>query len=465
VDSVAEHQPASSKAYYQYLQNTYILYPFGLIILMVQFPRDSSSFLILYAVIAYYFSAKMTRLILLLGPIASCLGSIMVIRTSSWIYAQFSAALDWWGDDDEDKETETKEKGEEPAPRTHKGRKGKKGKQKKQEPALRYNKKRKGRKTKKVRGSATDELKQQLVDLYEDESSRVPRVIGALMGALFLFQAGTSFYSYCWAMSPRLSHPSLMYKATGYNGQPIMVDDYREAYWWLRDNTPKESRVMAWWDYGYQITGIAERTTIADGNTWNHEHIGLLGRCMVSPPEVSHKIVRHIADYILIWTGGGGDDLAKSPHMARISNSVFSFICPNDPTCQQFGFTNNDRTKPTKMMRNSLIYNMHQHGQGDVELNPELYREVYKSKYGKVRIFKVRKRSKKSLEWVANPDNRECDAPGSWYCTGKYPPALQEYLDERKDFQQLEDFNVEKDEHHEKYQQEYMNKMRQKHGG
>jgi dolichyl-diphosphooligosaccharide---protein glycosyltransferase len=23
-----------------------------------------------------------------------------------------------------------------------------------------------------------------------------------------------------------------------------------------------------------------------------------------------------------VWTGGGGDDLAKSPHMARIGNSV-----------------------------------------------------------------------------------------------------------------------------------------------
>ena len=26
-----------------------------------------------------------------------------------------------------------------------------------------------------------------------------------------------------------------------------MVDDYREAYWWLRDHTPEDSRVMAWW--------------------------------------------------------------------------------------------------------------------------------------------------------------------------------------------------------------------------
>jgi asparagine N-glycosylation enzyme membrane subunit Stt3 len=62
-----------------------------------------------------------------------------------------------------------------------------------------------------------------------------------------------------------------------------MIDDFREAYWWLRDNTPEDSRVMAWWDYGYQINGVANRTSIADGNTWNHEHIALLGRALVSP--------------------------------------------------------------------------------------------------------------------------------------------------------------------------------------
>lgn len=80
---------------------------------------------------------------------------------------------------------------------------------------------------------------------------------------------------------------------------------------------------MAWWDYGYQITAIANRTTIADGNTWNHEHIALLGRALTSPLKDGHRIARHLADYVLLWTGGGGDDVAKSPHLARIANSVY----------------------------------------------------------------------------------------------------------------------------------------------
>ena len=43
------------------------------------------------------------------------------------------------------------------------------------------------------------------------------------------------------------------------------MDDYRLAYGFLREETPHDARVMAWWDYGYQITGVGNRTTIADG--------------------------------------------------------------------------------------------------------------------------------------------------------------------------------------------------------
>ena len=68
--------------------------------------------------------------------------------------------------------------------------------------------------------------------------------------------------------------------------------------------------------------------------------------------------------------------------------------------------------------------------------------------YGLVRIFKVMDVSLESKEWVADPANRICDAPGSWYCTGQYPPAqeLQEVLKKRWSFSQLEDFNNKKND-------------------
>jgi dolichyl-diphosphooligosaccharide--protein glycosyltransferase len=45
-------------------------------------------------------------------------------------------------------------------------------------------------------------------------------------------------------------------RGKGENGETTIIDDFREAYWWLRDNTPKDARVMSWWDYGYQISGM-----------------------------------------------------------------------------------------------------------------------------------------------------------------------------------------------------------------
>ena len=148
-------------------------------------------------------------------------------------------------------------------------------------------------------------------DRQEDGGSYPPRC--AVLG---LHQ----FKDYSWAISASLSNPTIILKGQLKNGEVVYVDDFREAYWWLRDNTPADARVMAWWDYGYQITGISNRTTMADGNTWNHEHIALLGKILTGEMEESYQIARHLADYVLVWGGGGGDDLAKSPHLARIAN-------------------------------------------------------------------------------------------------------------------------------------------------
>ena len=63
-----------------------------------------------------------------------------------------------------------------------------------------------------------------------------------------------------------------------------------------------------------------------------------------------------------------------------------------------------------------------------------------------MRIYKIKRVSLKSKRWIEDPDNRVCDAPGSWYCTGQYPPAMQSLIAKRKPFAQLEDFNRKKDD-------------------
>jgi len=247
------------------------------------------------------------------------------------------------------------------------------------------------------------------------------------------------FWAHSHRMAENLSSPSIMILGRTQKGDPIMIDDFREAYWWLRDNTPEDSRVLSWWDYGYQINGIANRTTIADGNTWNHEHIALLGRSLVSSVKKSHRIVRHLADYVLVWStrygGMWGDDIAKSPHMARIGGSVYKSIKPDD-------FYQDEQGNPSPMMKRSLIFNAvnYRLDPNVPEFPPETYEEAYTSKNRMVRIYKVLRVSKKSRKY-----GKEGHGYRSWLAgrplLSAYPPALQKILDEKEDFKQLEDFN------------------------
>jgi len=484
VDSVAEHQPANEQAYQHYLHHIYHIAPVGLGLSCLHW-SDSNLFLILYAVVAYQFANKMARLIILLGPVASALGGVaigfgvdqlLILSVEKlcillgWIIGLFKKSDTEEGeaeeeedeeeDPDDKKESSKKEKGneeEDPDDKKESSKKEKKKKKKKQSQQM-------------TAAQALEHIKAlgavlwYWFDLlYNNRIMLVLRIGLGVYGLLQLYPKAVEFNDYSHQLADGMSQPQIMFKAKLYNGQEVMVDDYREAYWWLRDHTPEDARVMSWWDYGYQITGIGHRTTIADGNTWNHEHIATLGLILSGSEEKAHSIARHLADYVLVWAGGGGDDLAKSPHMARIGNSVYRDICPGDPTCSQFGFYQGGQ--PTPMMAKCLLFKMVQHGKPGIRVNESLFQHVYSTKYGKVRIFKIRRVSLKSKKWVSDPKNRVCDANGSWYCTGQYPPALKPLIARRKNFAQLEDFNVKKDEHAKKYQEEYHKRMDGMRGG
>lgn len=112
------------------------------------------------------------------------------------------------------------------------------------------------------------------------------------------------------------------------SGEKTVYDDYREAYMWLRENTPEESKILGWWDYGYQISSLANRTVIVDNNTWNNTHIATVGRVLTSTEDEALPILQSLGvDYILILFGGksgmSGDDLDKLPWIIKITEGVF----------------------------------------------------------------------------------------------------------------------------------------------
>ena len=63
--------------------------------------------------------------------------------------------------------------------------------------------------------------------------------------------------------------------------------------------------MLAWWDYGYQLTGMSNRTVIVDNNTWNNTHIAMAGRALVLGEEESHKICQKLdAKYMMVYFTG-----------------------------------------------------------------------------------------------------------------------------------------------------------------
>ena len=458
VDSVAEHQPANEQAYQHYLHHVYSVVPFGLV-LSVLTQSDSNSFLVLYALVGYYFANKMARLVILLGPIASALGGVAIGTVADQLLVNPVAKLlmSPFASGDEAPAAAAPAPAAAAPAAAASADKELKSKELKAAKAAKAAEEKEGE-SKGALGAASGYALGVASTVYNHPLALLLRLGLGLWVVRQSLPKAKEFYDYSHQLAEGFSQPSIMFKARLNTGEEIIVDDYREAYWWLRDHTPKDARVMAWWDYGYQINGIAERTSIADGNTWNHEHIATLGRILTSGEEEAHGYARHLADYVLVWAGGGGDDLAKSPHMARIGNSVYHDICPGDPTCSSFGFYQGG--VPTPMMEKCLLYRMVNYGQPNVKrLNSSRYTHAFTSKYGKVMIFKVRSVSKKSKDWVADPANKVCDAPGSWYCTGQYPPAIQWLIDKRKPFKQLEDFNTQTSEEDKQYQKEYHRRM------
>ncbi len=464
VDSVAEHQASSAEAYVHYLggRPSVVLALFGLALVLYnggvptlfrfagpRFARPGETFgvpaakwfIVLYALIAYYFASRMQRLIILLGPVASVLGGVALYELAAWaivqaplVLAKSSGNVEWEALLDGEAppaaasaaavppaaEEVKKEEKKGPAPSPPRSGKGAALPKKDAAPPV-------GGKAAKGGAGGAGELGDPFKDLRVAYKSHAGLAVRALVAALAMFmlvpQYGRRFYEFSDKFARDMSQPSIMFKAKLRDGQEVMINDYQEAYWWLRDNTPADARVLSWWDYGYQISGIANRTSLADGNTWNLEHIALLGRILTSPEKRAHSLARHLADYVLIWAGNQGDDLSKSPHMARIGSSVYPDICPKDPLCRNFGFFS-DR-KPTPSMAASMLYKMHRHNlEAGVTVNKKLFEDVYQSKYGLVRIFKILNVSQESRAWLANPDNRKCDRPGSWYCPVRFCAPL-----------------------------------------
>jgi len=309
IASVSEHQPTAWPAFFFDLNMLIWLFPAG-VYLCFQKLEDQHVFVIVYAVFGSYFAGVMVRLMLTLTPIVCVAAAIAMSQLLDTYLVASSPNVDETNEDETEGSKKTSKQG-----------------------SLR----------------STSEP---WVGIYNFVSKLV------LAGGMTVFLL--LFVQHCtWVTSNAYSSPSVVLASRLPDGSQHIIDDYREAYQWLRQNTKEDAKIMSWWDYGYQIGGMADRPTLVDNNTWNNTHIATVGKAMSSREEVSYEIMRqHEVDYVLVVFGGllgySGDDINKFLWMVRIAEGIW----PEEVKERDF-FTARGEYKvdhdATETMKNSLM--------------------------------------------------------------------------------------------------------------
>lgn len=299
IASVSEHQPTAWPAFFFDLNFLIWLFPAG-VYMCFRNLKDEHVFVVIYSVLASYFAGVMVRLMLTLTPIV-CVAAALALSHILETYMVLSPA----------------------------------------------------KQASRARSEATSKTESFGISSYFSKIVTTSSIVVYLL----------LFVAHCtWVTSNAYSSPSVVLASRLPDGSQYIIDDYREAYYWLRQNTPQNAKIMSWWDYGYQIGGMADRPTLVDNNTWNNTHIATVGKAMSSREEVSYPILRqHDVDYVLVVFGGllgySGDDLNKFLWMVRIAEGIW----PDEVVERNFftargEYRVDDQATPT--MRNSLMYEL-----------------------------------------------------------------------------------------------------------
>lgn len=283
IASVSEHQPTAWPAFFFDLNFLIWLFPAG-VYMCFRNLRDEHVFVVIYAVLASYFAGVMVRLMLTLSPIVCCAAALAL-----------SHVLDSFMTVKSPREPSDVDGSGKPATTA---------------PSF------------PASLNVGKSARQSVVGIYSLVSKST--VTSLITGFLLLFVAHCT-----WVTSNAYSSPSVVLASRMPDGSQHIIDDYREAYYWLRQNTPPDAKIMSWWDYGYQIGGMADRPTLVDNNTWNNTHIATVGKMMSSAEsKQSYELmVQHDVSYVLVVFGGllgySGDDINKFLWMVRIAEGIW----------------------------------------------------------------------------------------------------------------------------------------------
>jgi dolichyl-diphosphooligosaccharide--protein glycosyltransferase len=301
IASVSEHQPPAWGSFFFDLHVLMLLFPAGVYFCFREL-RDEHVFIVIYAITASYFAGVMVRLLLTLTPLV-CITAGVAMSKLMDSFLTDKKSTEAVADKSDDKSTD--------------------------KPA-------------------------------SSSGFSLPRIgTKLLVSATGLAMLITFIFHSTWVTSNSYSSPSIVLSSSTRSGDRVIIDDFREAYYWLRQNSHPDAKILSWWDYGYQLAGMANRTVIVDNNTWNNTHIATVGKVLASNEDVSYEILRkHDVDYVLVIYGGligySGDDINKFLWMVRIAQGVY----PDD--VKEASFFNNGQYRiddeASKTMKDSVMF-------------------------------------------------------------------------------------------------------------
>ena len=90
-----------------------------------------------------------------------------------------------------------------------------------------------------------------------------------------------------WARSYRGAVPTIIEAGTGLG---IDIPAWLDGLRWMRERLANDSVIVSWWDYGYWISVIGNRASVADGATLNITQIELLAKALTGTEDEALKI-------------------------------------------------------------------------------------------------------------------------------------------------------------------------------
>lgn len=233
--------------------------------------------------------------------------------------------------------------------------------------------------------------------------------------------------AHCFYHSIQIDIQSFVYNGiTSYvqqNNQYYVNDDVKHAYNWLRQNTHAGTKILSWWDYGYQVAGLTDRTTYIDNYTAFTFEISIVALILSSSEDTAIKYLRALdVDHILVMAPGTvshgmGDDISKMYWILQISQHGFPHLIDEASYTPRNGHALDVHEHATRDMVNSLLYKTcffdhEKHVNSDgingahPDSNMQIYsaidnrgvhlkylEEVYSPKFRSMRLYKVKERS------------------------------------------------------------------------